>query len=190
MTKIGILGGTFNPVHLGHLVMAEAARDQLELDRVYFVPSFLPPHKTSVNVVSHKHRLEMVRLALKGNKSFYCSDIEIKRKGKSYTIDTIKQFQNKFGAKEKFYFLLGEDGCEGLAKWKNINELKKLVNFVVVSRPGVSKRKTAIPVKLVNIPGLDVSSSHIRHLIKTRHSIKYLVPKAVEKYIKEKKLFR
>ncbi len=106
--KIGILGGTFNPVHIGHLILAEEVREKLKLDKIIFIPTALPPHKDNMDIAPAGDRLKMLKLAIKGNKFFGVSDIEIKRKGRSYTIDTIKELKNKF-VNDELYFIIGSD---------------------------------------------------------------------------------
>ncbi len=189
MKKIGILGGTFNPVHIGHLVVAQTALEELGLDCIYFVPCYLPPLKSTKNLVGAKKRTEMVRQAIDGNKSFKISDFEIQNRGKSYTIDTVKFFHDKFPKKTKFFFIIGEDACSGLDKWKDIDDLKKLVSFVALTRPSKIKSKCYLKVKNITMPGIDVSSSQIRSYVRRGKSVKYLVPLKVDEYIKKHKLY-
>ena len=189
MQRIGILGGTFNPVHVGHLLMAEMARAQLKLDRVIFIPSFLPPHKSANNVVDSHHRYEMIRLAIKGHSPFEVSDIEILRKGKSYSIDTIRSLKAHFPQKTQIFFIIGEDSLAALKKWKEIDKLLKLVKFILVNRPG-SKAKSKIKTLSFEMPGLDISSSDIRKRIRQQKTIKFLVPEEIEKYIHTHQLYK
>jgi nicotinate-nucleotide adenylyltransferase len=188
--RIGILGGTFNPIHLGHLVIAQTALENLGLDAVYFIPSYFPPHKGLKNLLSAKKRLAMVRLALKGNKNFKVSDFEVEKEGKSYSIETVKHFLEIFPKKTKIYFILGEDAVEGLDSWKKVDELKKLVQFVVLTRPNQKRKSYYSKVKNIKMPGLDISSSKIRRDVKLGKSIKYIVPDTVQQYILKHKLYR
>lgn len=188
MKKIGILGGTFNPVHTGHLLLAEGIREGLNLDSVLFIPSFMPPHKKSVKLASAKDRLALVRLAIKGNPYFKVSTIEIKRGGKSYSADTLEGLHKFFKNNAEFFFIIGSDNVSELKKWKSIDRLMKLCSIVTAVRPGY---KIKFPkVKVVDIPTLPVSSTDIRQLVNQGKTIKYLVPETVRKYILKNRLYR
>lgn len=187
--RIGILGGTFNPIHSGHLAMAQAALDSLNLDRVYFVPSFLPPHKDVKDLASAEDRYEMVKRAVEINSKFEASDFEIKKGGRSYSIDTVKFFRSKLSTNDKLYFIIGQDSYNTLSNWKNIDELITLVEFVVINRPGNKILKSDYKVIPVNMPEQDISSSAIREGIEKK-STKNLLPEAVLQYIEKKKLYR
>ena len=189
MRRVGILGGTFNPIHLGHLVMAEVARDQLKLDRVIFIPSYLPPHKSVKDVIDAHDRYHMVRLAIENCSSFEVSDIEILRQGKSYSIDTVRAFKERLPRGTQVYFIIGEDSLTTLKTWKEIEKLLKLVKFVVVNRPG-SVSKSKIKTLSVEMPGLDISSSEIRKRIHQGKTVKFLVSKRIEDYIKTHQLYQ
>ncbi|MDD5431381.1 MAG: nicotinate-nucleotide adenylyltransferase [Candidatus Omnitrophica bacterium] len=186
--KIGILGGTFNPVHLGHLILAEEAREKLELDKVIFVPAFLPPHKDNSNIADAKDRLEMAKLACKGNKFFFVSDIEIKRNGRSYTIDTIKEFKAKF-PDDELYFIIGSDLLKYLDEWKDLSEIIKIVKFIVATRPGYPLERIPTYITTMDIRAIDVSAFEVRKCIKESKSFRYLVPEAVFDYINKRKLY-
>jgi nicotinate-nucleotide adenylyltransferase len=188
MKKIGILGGTFNPIHAGHLMLAEGASNVLGLDCVLFVPCNFPPHKNPSDLVSAKDRIAMVRLAIKGNSSFKVSMIELKRGGKSYSVDTLKELHKKYKGKAKFFFIIGSDSFSGLKKWKDVDELIKLCTLVAAKRPGYNFKYKGI--KLVDIPTLHISSTEIRRFIKNDIGIKYLVPDSVRKYIGKRKLYK
>ena len=187
--KIGILGGTFNPIHIGHLILAEEAREKLGLDKIIFVPTFLPPHKDNSDIAPAFGRLSMVRLAIKGNKYFLASDIEIKRDGRSFTIDTLNEFKKKYG-QDELYFIIGSDLLKYLDEWKDLDEIIKLVKFVVVTRPGYPLEKIPSYIKTMAIRAVDVSAFQIRKCIKENKSFRYLVPEAVYKYIIKKRLYR
>lgn len=186
--KIGILGGTFNPIHIGHLILAEEARERIGLDKVIFVPTFLPPHKDNSDIAPAKDRLNMVRLAIKGNRHFLVSDVEIRRDGRSYTIDTLKEFNKKY-SRQDLYFIIGSDLLKYLDDWKDLDEIIKLVKFIVVTRPGFPLEKIPSYIKTMAIRAVDVSAFEIRSCVKENKSFRYLVPEAVYKYIVNKKLY-
>ncbi len=187
--KIGILGGTFNPIHIGHLAMAEAAISACTLDGVIFIPSFIPPHKSGENLIDAQKRLQMVKLAIKDNPKFCVSDIEIKRRGRSYSIDTVKQLRLIHGGRTKFYFIIGQDSAQTLSTWKNIDALTKLVTFVVINRPGIKIKHSRYKFISVSMPGLDISSSFIRNSIAHGKSAKYFLKESVRRYIEKKRLY-
>lgn len=189
MKRIALFGGTFNPIHTGHLVMAELSRERYRLDEVIFVPSCRPPHKTIANLAPPKDRYAMVRRALRGNPFFRISDFEIKKRGKSFTIDTVTYFREKYKGAELF-FIIGADSYKQLPTWKDIKDILKVVTFIVVNRPGYRERRGRIKHLSVTMPGLDVSSSYIRTRLKQGKSIKYLVPDSIIRYIEEQKLYR
>ncbi|MGA1871450.1 MAG: nicotinate-nucleotide adenylyltransferase [bacterium] len=132
--NIGLLGGTFNPIHKGHLIIAEYVRSQFKLERIYFIPSAIPPHKSKPPVEAH-HRLSMIKLAIQSNSHFYCSSLEIERGGKSYSIDTVRSFKEKFGGRENLFFLIGLDAFREISTWKNYTQLFNLCKFIVINRP-------------------------------------------------------
>lgn len=189
MKRIGILGGTFNPIHIGHLAMAQTALEKLKLDRVVFIPSYLPPHKTVRNAAAPIDRYQMVKLAISDNPDFDISDIEIKRGGKSYSVDTVTALCSKF-PKTKWYFLIGGDSVSTLHRWRGIEQLLKMVKFVAVNRPGFKTEKSKIQVKSIVMPALEISSSYLRKCFSsTNCSAKYLIRPNVLDYIKKKKLY-
>lgn len=190
MKRIGILGGTFNPIHIGHLAMAEVARDRCGLDQVVFVPCFLPPHKNIRNLVKAADRYNMVRLGLKDNPFFKASDFEINKGGKSYTIDTVRHFQSVVPAQAKLFFIVGGDNLEELPTWRDIKEILKIVTFVVINRPGHKPTGPYVKHLPVRMPGIDVSASYIRHCIQQGHSIRYFVPEPVAQYIEKRRLYK
>jgi nicotinate-nucleotide adenylyltransferase len=187
--KIGILGGTFNPIHIGHLILAEEAREKLKLDRIIFVPTYLPPHKDNSDIAPASARLAMLRLAIKANQYFLASDVEIKRNGRSYTIDTIKEFK-KIYPKDELYFITGSDLLKYLEEWKDLREVIKLVKFIVATRPGYPLEDFPSYISTVAIRAVDVSAFEIRSCIKENKSFRYLVPDAVFNYINKNKLYR
>lgn len=208
--KVGIFGGTFDPVHLGHLRAAEEIRETFGLERVYFVPAFIPPHKRNQGVTEAKERLVMLKKALKGRKGFFVSDIEIKRGGISYTLDTLLYFEGLFN---ELYFILGEDAFLEMETWYRFEELFFHSNFIVMVRSkDNNKSEIFLPSFLseffkkkedriyehqsgkelffAEITNLSISSTMIRNLVKEGRSIKYLVPEPVEKYIIERGFYR
>lgn len=190
--KIGILGGTFNPPHIGHLIVAESIRDQLKMDKILFVPSYIPPHKLFSQVALPKQRLEMVELAIEKNRNFSASDIEIAREGKSYTIDTINSLINLHPASQ-FYLVIGMDNLMDFADWKSPNEIVSKVELIVMNRPGYDadvKSEFKRFATFIKVPNIDISSSDIRRRIKLGRSIRYLVPFEVEQYIVKKGLYK
>jgi len=189
MRRIGILGGTFNPVHIGHLAIAQTVLDELGLNKVIFVPSNLPPHKRKKNVVSARDRYQMIRLAVKGNSCFDVSDFEIKRKGRSYSIYTVNYFLKQFSGKIKFFFIIGSDMVPGLTSWKQIEDLRKKVTFVAVNRKGFEKAKSRSKTRKIDTLDLGISSSYIRRCLKSGKTVKYLLPENVLNYIRKRTLY-
>ncbi|MGP6138888.1 MULTISPECIES: nicotinate-nucleotide adenylyltransferase [unclassified Jeotgalibaca] len=185
--RVGILGGTFNPPHLGHLIMAEQAGKQLGLDKVCFMPDAEPPHVDRKPFIAGKHRAEMVRRSISGNALFELEDIELKRGGKSYTFETMKELTAK-NPDTDYYFIIGGDMVEYLPKWYRIDELVTMVNFVGVARPGYPKT-SAYPIIWVDSPEVAISSTEIRKMVKNGQSIRYVVPEEVEQYIMEEGLY-
>lgn len=200
-TKIGILGGTFNPIHLGHLLVAQAAFERLDLASVLFVPCANPPHKEASILAASEHRMAMVAAAIEGDPRFELCDEEIRRGGISYAIDTVRAIQAA-NADASLYFLVGADTLPELHLWRHIYSLLPLCSFVAFERPGgegEALRQEDIqldspwPERLLRnvIVGhmVDISSSDIRHRVAEGLSIRYLVPPAVEMYIAEHHLY-
>jgi len=187
--KIGILGGTFNPIHIGHMILAEEVREKLNLDRIVFVPTYLPPHKDDADIAACLDRFRMVGEAIKGNAYFGVSDTEIKRDGRSYTIDTIKEFKKRF-PRDELYFIIGSDLLNYLNEWKDIREIIKMVKFIVATRPGFPLEKIPSYISTIPIRAVDISGFSIREAIRSGRSFRYLVPEAVFNYINKKRLYR
>ena len=191
--RIGIMGGTFNPIHYGHLVTAEVVRDRFKLDRVIFVPSYHTPYKGKRDLTSSSHRYKMAKLAVENNGYFSVSDIEIKRGGRSYTRDTMKEFKKRFGKETKLFFITGADAIAQMPKWKKAQELSHLCEFIAASRPGFKLRR--LPpryqrlTRLIEVPALAISSTDIRRRLKRGETIKYLLPEKVERYIYKHRLY-
>ena len=197
-----IFGGTFNPVHLAHVKVAEAAFEQLPLDRLLLIPSFIPPHKQADRLISAEHRLRMVELAIAGREGWAVSEIEIERGGRSYSIDTARTLIAEYDLQDRPYFLIGADMLQELATWKDVAQLVTLCRFVVVARPGLSLDPTpalqaaigreeaeAVCQRKVDVPPTDVSSTDIRRRVAGSHPFEHLVPPAVADYIKQKRLY-
>ena len=191
--KMGILGGTFDPIHMGHLVLAEQVKEKLKLDEIVFIPCFCPPHKTRRKPSPAKDRFRMTQLALEHNPFFSVSDVEVKRRGISYTVDTLRQLKNLYPG-SNIYFVTGSDALNEICTWKDPEKIYKLAKVVIAIRPGFDEldpeNHFAKRSKIVEITGVDISSSQIRDRVKSGRSIKYLVPCKVEEYIKRRRLYR
>ena len=185
--QVGILGGNFNPVHYTHLVMGEEVGQALGLDKVYFMPEYLPPHVDEKKTIPAAHRLAMLQLAIADNPRFAIEDIELKRKGKSYTFDTMKELTEK-NPDTSYYFIIGGDMVQYLLKWHRIDELMELVTFVGVRRPSYPV-ETPYPIIWIDVPLMDISSTIIRKKVQQGCSIRYLLPENVLNYIQEKGLY-
>ncbi len=212
--NIGIFGGTFDPIHYGHLRTAEEVRNLFRLEKVLFIPSADPPHKDTSSVTSASYRLEMVTFAIGDHPFFDASDIECKRGGKSYSIETLHSLRDRFGKTSLLFFILGSDAFVDLSTWKDWEDLFGLTNFVVIARPGypVNHLHEVLPNGLLDqfhyephqdrfthrsgyavyfrkCSLIDISSTRIREMVKKGESIKYLLPKEVENYIDQKGLY-
>jgi nicotinate-nucleotide adenylyltransferase len=188
--KIGILGGTFDPVHQVHLMVGELARDALQLDEIWFLPAYIPPHKQNRAISEPQHRINMLEAAIVENPNFKVSSMEMERgvEGRpSYTYNTMIEFKKAYPFHE-FYFIIGGDMVEYLPKWHKINELTSMIHFVALARPGYTLA-TPYPVIVVEMPQLDLSSSIIRERVASGQTIRYLVPEGVRLYIKENHLY-
>ncbi|OOC60451.1 nicotinate-nucleotide adenylyltransferase [Paenibacillus ihbetae] len=185
--KIGIMGGTFDPVHIGHMLAAEAARVAYGLEEVWFMPSHIPPHKEDAGVTGMM-RLEMTAEAVAGHPSFRTLDIEIKRGGISYTVDTVKELREMY-PEHDFAFIIGADMVEYLPKWNRIEELAGMLTFIGVNRPGTKLNVESLPdflrrvVRIADMPLIDISSTMIRQQAAAGGSIRYMVPDRVYDYI-------
>ena len=198
--KVGVLGGTFDPVHIGHLIIAEGVREELGLDEVLFVPAGQPWLKVDHNITLVVHRIEMVRLAISRNPHFKMSEVEVERSGPSYTIDTMMELRNRLGAQVDLFFILGCDALAQFPHWKEPKKLIELCKLAIVPRvnlvsPNLKDLESSIPgvsdrVSYVATPIIDISSSQIRGRLARGLSIRYLVPDKVEKYIANNRLYR
>ena len=187
MIRLGIFGGTFNPIHIGHLLLAETARETLQLDRVVFIPTGQPPHKNPKELLPGAVRFELVQLAIRGHPAFVASDIELQRDGPSYSIETVHILKKQL-PEAKLFLLMGEDMLS--VQWLAWDALKQLCTIVVAHRPGVSLAQRARHVKWLPMPQLEITSSDIRARLKAGRSIRYLVPTAVARYIEQHQLYR
>ncbi|MBI2305369.1 MAG: nicotinate-nucleotide adenylyltransferase [Chloroflexi bacterium] len=199
-TKIGVLGGTFDPIHMAHLVVAEEARVMLSLEKVLFVPTGQPWLKAHRRVTPAPHRLEMVRRGIVSNPYFEVSTVDVDRPGPTYTVDTIADLQRQWEGEAAFYFILGMDALLGLPLWKEPARLIEMCHLVVVRRPGwesfdLEPLEDAVPglsrrLTSLAIPLLGISSDSLRERVAQGHPIRYQVPLAVEEYIREHGLYR
>ncbi len=212
--RIGLFGGSFNPIHFGHLRAAEEDREVMALDLIYFVPAASPPHKSSTGLASAEHRLQMVRLATKGNRYFMVSDVEVRRSGSSFTIDTVRYFRSTMRAQPELYLIMGGDQFEELDTWREADALTALCSIIVHTRlsempPGSPEISLAAlnrfsyikesddhyvhpsghTVTLVTTTFFPISATLIRRKIAANESIRYLVPGDVADYIERHALF-
>jgi nicotinate-nucleotide adenylyltransferase len=192
--KIGLFGGTFDPIHTGHLIVGEIIRDTLNLEQIIFIPAKRHPLKDNNFIADETHRYNMIQLAIKDNKYLTVSDIELESDGISYTIDTIQKFKNENTEPDTdIYFLMGMDNLNQFHLWKDPRELIKKCKVVVFSRPGFKPPERAekylSSIQIIQIPLLEISSTQIRNRVKNRQTIRYLVPPIVEAYIRDNKLY-
>ncbi|WP_125574244.1 nicotinate-nucleotide adenylyltransferase [Levilactobacillus huananensis] len=186
--RIGILGGTFNPPHLGHLVIADQVATQLGLDKVLFMPDAEPPHVDRKIAIPAADRVAMVKAAIKDNPRFALELTEVERGGKSYSYDTMLQL-TRAHPENQYYFIIGGDMVAYLPKWYRIDDLLKLVQFVGVCRQGFT-HESPYPVLWVDVPQIGISSTMVRDQVRRGQSVRYLVPTMVDLYIKEHLLYR
>jgi nicotinate-nucleotide adenylyltransferase len=189
--KVGLYGGTFDPIHSVHLMVAEQARDALGLDEIWFLPARIPPHKRLKRITPDVHRVAMVERAIAGNPCFSLNKIELELEADqpSYTYDTVRIVKERYPGVD-FYFIIGGDMAAHLPKWYKIDELIKMVQFVALARPGYKMENPYMQhVIEADMPQLDVSSSMIRERVASGRSIRYLVPEEVRLYIEEKRLY-
>ena len=197
--NIGVMGGTFDPIHKGHIIMAEEVRAQLNLDEVIFVPAGQPWLKADIPVSPAEHRLQMVSLAIADRPYFKLATLEIERDGPSYTVDTITELQGRLGTGVALFFVLGWDSLSQLPQWRDVSRLIRLCRLVAVPRPGYSlpdlkSMEASIPglskqLIVLDKPHIDISASDIRERVAQGLSIRHLVPKAVDEYIRQNKLY-
>jgi nicotinate-nucleotide adenylyltransferase len=212
--KIGLFGGTFDPIHWGHLRSAEEVSESYNLDRVFFIPASVPPHKRGQTTTPARDRLQMVRLAVARNPRFGVSTAEISRPGISYSIDTIRAFAARKRPSDSLYFIIGLDAFREIGTWKDFSDIFPLCNFIVTSRPGSKendplkgagvavkklfcydfkqksyRHRSGTGIFFIELTDIAISASEIRGLVKQGKSIRYLVPSVVEQYIKRRRLY-
>lgn len=198
--RIGILGGTFDPVHLGHLVLAEQCRDQCRLDEVWFVPAGEPPHKSPADITPSAVRLELLEFAIAGHERFRIQRVELDRTGPSFTVETLERFHQS-GLSHEYFLLLGADSVRDLPQWREPHRILQLATVVAVNRgnaaglapeqlAGEFSRDEVARIQTVSIPGIELSSRDIRANVRSGRSIRFLVPRAVEIAIAQKQLYR
>lgn len=197
---IGIMGGTFNPIHFGHLIMCEKIREEFQLGKIIFIPAKTPPHKDSDMIIEANCRFDMVKLAICNNPYFDISDIEMKRQGPSYTIDTLNELKRIYGQDQSIGLIIGADSLVQIVTWKRFDEIIKLATIIVAHRPDTDeafldssineiKAHFGAEILLSGTKALDFSSTEIRDRVQNGLSIRYLVPQSVEAYIYERKLY-
>lgn len=196
--RVGIFGGTFDPIHIGHLIVAETIMDEFHLDKVVFIPAAVPPHKLDKQISPAKHRYMMTMLATCSNPRFQVSDMEMHRQGPSYSRDTLAQLLEEHGRDTEFYFIVGADSVENLHTWNRIDELLTMCHFIGASRPGcmpdmekIAQRFGPLAEKIhcLETPELEISSTEIRHRVGQKRTIRYIVSETVEQYIYKEKLY-
>ena len=207
MQRIGLFGGSFNPIHFGHLIPALSAAEQLSLDRLIFVPSAAPPHKVGAGQLAPaEHRLEMARRAVESVPPLDVSDLELKRTGPSYTIDTIAEFRRQFGLDVMLYWLIGADSLADLALWHRAGELVDACRIVTMARPGwpiqaaldrlredsklSDEQVDRLAAGLLTTPAIEISATQIRHRIAAGKTVRFLLPGVVLHYIDQHELYR
>ena len=190
--KVGLFGGTFNPVHMGHLIITEWIRERFALQKIIFIPAFLPPHKIKKNITDIKHRLAMLTLAIADNPYFEISDVEIREEKTAYTIDTLRILSKKY---KDLYFIIGEDSLRDFPTWKNPEEILEIANIVVACRRGFSDNGARVSypdsrILFCNSPEVAISSTQIRQRVREGKSIRNLVHPSVEEYIAKNNLYK
>ncbi len=190
--KIGLFGGSFDPVHIGHLILAQRACERFKLDQVLFVPAGQTPHKAARCRAQAADRLRMLRTAVRGNPRFAVCDWEIRRGGVSYTIDTVRHLQRRLGAGVRLHLIIGLDLLPGLAAWREAEELLSRVHVLVGTRAGAPAARAPgrSRVSFFEIPGVELSSTQVRRMIVRGESVRYLLPEGVERYVRQKGIYR
>lgn len=188
--RIGLFGGTFNPVHNGHIALAEGAIKGLKLHKIIFIPAYIPPHKSTQGLIGAQQRFKMVELAAGRRPGFEVSRFEIDEKETSYSVKTLEHFKKDYPADTEFFFLIGADSLKGLTAWKDINKVLRLCRFGVCNRPGFPTDIRYPKVERFNIKPSYISSTDIRERIKTHRPVKGLMPAAVEDYIIKNNLYK
>lgn len=196
---IGVFGGSFNPVHIGHLILAECICCEFSMEKIFFVPAKLPPHKTGLDMASARHRFNMVSIAVESNPKFYVSDIELNRQGKSFTVDTLSMLSDIYPNK-KLCFICGADSLMNFGTWRDIEKIFQLADIIIAGRPNAPaeefqdmlsyyRQKYNANIICSNSPFIDISSTQIRERIRKGLSVKYMVPDGVYRYIMNEGLY-
>ncbi len=193
--NIGLFGGTFDPIHNGHLIIAEYLRDELALDEVWFIPASIHPFKDNKGITAASHRLKMLELATRENKRFRVNDIELRKEGVSYTIDTLNELIRLHQQdKSRFHFFMGMDNVNDLNAWKNPFEILQKCTVIAFGRPGFKPdeavKELAAQIRFVHVPLLEISSTFVRERVRTGHSVRYIIPEIVEAYIYKNQLYK
>ena len=191
--RAGVLGGTFDPIHVGHLILAEQAREQLHLDRIIFIPAGEPWRKAHRDVTTAAHRLAMTRLAVQDNSHFEVDDCEVTRPGATYTVDTLRELKSRSPAPEELFLILGEDALADLPHWRDPEGIAREARLVVAPREG-SREAEGLPfdserIARIDMPYVAISSTDLRERARAGRSLRYMVPPAVEDYIRRNKLY-
>jgi len=200
--RLALFGGSFNPIHLGHLIVARSVAEQLRLDRVVFLPSAVPPHKSAAALIDPDHRAEMVRLAIAGEPLFEFSDIDLKRAGPSYTVDTVAHFRQELGLDVLLHWIIGADSLAELTSWYRVGALVDSCQIVTAARPGWDRvdfeplrtrlseeQIVSLRAGLLETPRIDISATDIRRRVRAGRSIRYLVPETVREHIERHSLY-
>lgn len=197
---IGIMGGTFNPIHYGHLLICEHIREEFSLEKVLFVPAQIPPHKGSDGLIGTEHRMAMVELAVSSNPWFELSDVEMKMEGPSYTVETLKILTEEYGKDNRLCLIIGADSLVQFSTWKRYEEILRMADLIVARRPDTNNRLLDMTIDRlreehgarIHVSSTDIydfSSTRIRNRVKNGLSVKYMVPETVERYILEHGLY-
>lgn len=197
---IGIMGGTFNPIHYGHLLICEHIREEFSLEKVLFVPAKIPPHKGSDGLIGTEHRMAMVELAVSSNPWFELSDVEMKMEGPSYTVETLKILTEEYGKDNRLCMIIGADSLVQFSTWKRYEEILRMADLIVARRPDTNNRLLDMTIDRlreehgarIHVSSTDIydfSSTRIRNRVKNGLSVKYMVPETVERYILEHGLY-
>ncbi|MCZ8511120.1 nicotinate-nucleotide adenylyltransferase [Paenibacillus filicis] len=192
--KVGLMGGTFDPIHIGHLIAAQCALEAAGLDEVWFMPTNVPPHKKQLPGATPEQRWEMVNAAVEGHPAFRAIDVELRKGGVSYSVDTVKLLMQLYPG-HRFHYIVGADMVQYLPKWYKIEELANLVVFIGLSRPGYGTEEEALPepirdsVRMARMPLIEISSTEIRKRLAEGRPVRYLVPDRVNQYIEVNRLY-
>ncbi len=184
--RLGIFGGTFNPIHLGHLMLAEAARQQYRLDQIWFIPTATPPHKPAANLLEGRHRLALIRLAIRGNSAFRASEMELARGGVSYTVETIAAIRRQH-PRSRLFLLVGSDMLR--VRWRHMEQVRRWCALLVAARSS-SPVRHAVGAQHIEMPEVAISSTRIRKRLAKGQSVRYMVPEAVFRYLTQHRCYR